>query len=49
MVSILTDQSQAILSIVLVVVCSIYLAAQFRPEQLPTPLPHNLGLNYAGW
>ena len=47
MVSILTDQSQAILSICLIVVCSLFLIADFRPE-LQTPLPPNLGANYAG-
>lgn len=48
-VSIVTDQVQAIFSIVLVCVLAIYIGATFR-EPLPTPLtPELWGLNSAGY
>lgn len=48
MVSIITDQWQAIFSVVLLVVASIFLAVQFR-FPLTTPLPENLGPNEFGY
>ncbi|KAF9580260.1 hypothetical protein BGW38_003165 [Lunasporangiospora selenospora] len=48
-VSIMTDVAQGVFSIFLLVVMAIYVAATYRPESLPTPLPPNLGANYYGW
>lgn len=47
LVSIWTDQGQAILSLLFILVASLYLAATFR-HPLVSPLPENLGANYAG-
>lgn len=46
-VSLWTDQAQAILSVVLILAASIYLAVEFR-EPLREPLPESLGVNYSG-
>ncbi|KAK9797380.1 hypothetical protein WJX73_007847 [Symbiochloris irregularis] len=48
-VSIVTDQIQAVLSVVLILVMCIFVAVTFRKE-LPSPLPSNLsGDNYYGF
>ena len=47
-VSIVTDQYQAIFSLILLAIVSVYVAATFRPGALP-PLPPQLALNTAGW
>lgn len=46
-VSIVTDQLQAGLSLLLVALVMVYLAANFR-DVLPTPLPPSLGPTYGG-
>lgn len=47
LVSIWTDQGQAILSLLFILVASLYLMATFK-HPLVSPLPENLGANYAG-
>ncbi len=47
LVSIWTDQAQAMLSLLLILAASIYLGCQFR-EPLRRPLPEALGINYSG-
>ncbi|KAK9709858.1 hypothetical protein K7432_008755, partial [Basidiobolus ranarum] len=47
-VSIVTDQGQAILSLVFVAIMIVYVAATFRLP-LPSELPPNLAPNYYGW
>jgi hypothetical protein len=47
LVSIWTDQAQALLSVLLILAASIYLGCEFR-EPLRHPLPENLGVNYSG-
>ncbi|ORY01395.1 hypothetical protein K493DRAFT_298399 [Basidiobolus meristosporus CBS 931.73] len=47
-VSIVTDQGQAVMSILFVVIMIIYIAVTFRLP-LRTPLPEALGPNYYGW
>ncbi|KAJ9528615.1 hypothetical protein QJQ45_020409, partial [Haematococcus lacustris] len=47
-ISILTDQIQAMLTILFIAILSIFVAATFR-EPLETPLPESLGPNRAGY
>eukprot|EP01134_Creolimax_fragrantissima_P008372 CFRG8372T1 len=48
-VSIVTDQVQAVFSVLLIVILAIYLAADF-PSDLPTPITdEQIGLTYAGY
>lgn len=47
LVSIWTDQAQAMLSVVLILAACIYLGVEFR-EPLRHPVPENLGINYSG-
>jgi len=47
-VSLVTDQGQAILALVLIFCTTIYLAMTFHHD-LPTPLPPNLAANYGGF
>ena len=54
MVSILTDQYQSIVSILLIVISSFYLLFKYslvsnESVHLQKPLPENLAANYAGW
>ncbi|KAG0003246.1 hypothetical protein BGZ80_005831 [Entomortierella chlamydospora] len=48
-VSILTDVGQGVFGILLLIIMYIYVAATYRPDHLPIPLPEELGPNYWGW
>lgn len=48
LISLLTDQLQAALILVLILIASLYLVVNFR-EPLRQPLPERLGINYSGF
>lgn len=48
LVSIITDQAQAVVSIIILVIVTIYVAVEFR-QPLPRDLPDNLGPNFSGY
>ncbi|KAF9919179.1 hypothetical protein BX616_000032 [Lobosporangium transversale] len=48
-VSILTDVAQGIFGIGLLIIMAIYVAVTYRPSNLPTPLPEEIGPNYWGF